>query len=118
MVTLFRNFTIIARHLVSLHQPAAVMWIPYHRRPSFASYKKTSKHASNEGVESNFLHDPRTEKLQCKNIVLNSMEIGHASMQGYRVSMEDEFIIDAMGSLPDHTFVAILDGLSYSYIQF
>lgn len=87
------------------------MWIPYHRRPSFALYKKTAKNTSNdEKMESNFLHDPRTEKLHCKNIILNSMEIGHASMQGYRVSMEDEFIIDAMISLPDHTFVAILDG--------
>lgn len=92
------------------------MWIPYHRRPSFASYKKTAKNAADEEeFESNFLRDPCTEKLHCKNLMLNSMEIGHASMQGYRVSMEDEFIIDAMNSLPDHTFVAILDGKSHSY---
>ena len=88
-----------------------MMWVPYHRRPSFAYYNKGSKREANEeGIESNFLHEPKTEKLHCKNIVINDLEIGHASMQGYRFSMEDEHIIDSMSLLPDHTFVAILDG--------
>lgn len=31
-------------------------------------------------------------------------------MQGYRVNMEDQHIIDKMSTLPDHTLLAIMDG--------
>lgn len=56
------------------------------------------------------MKNPNTEKLQCENVEVNGMNIGHASMQGYRVSMEDEHIIETFESLPDHTLVAIMDG--------
>lgn len=48
-------------------------------------------------------------------MTLNGLEIGHASMQGYRVNMEDEYIIDRMDSLPDHTLVGIMDGIFLIY---
>ena len=31
-------------------------------------------------------------------------------MQGYRVNMEDQHIIDKMSTIPDHTLLAIMDG--------
>ena len=84
------------------------MWAPLHRRPTFASPKKKQK--VEEQPPSAFLSEAKTEKLNCENVDVNGLEVGHASLQGYRVSMEDEHIIDKMDSLEDHTLVAIMDG--------
>lgn len=61
-------------------------------------------------MPSPFLSEPKTEKLKCENVLSNGLEIGHASMQGLRVSMEDEHIIECTESLKDHVIVAIMDG--------
>ena len=50
------------------------------------------------------------EKLSAENKILNGIEAGHSSMQGYRVNMEDQHIIDKMSTIPDHTLLAIMDG--------
>lgn len=87
------------------------MWIPLHRQPSFASKSNKAKKENSElDPMAHLMKNPNTEKLQCENVEVNGMNIGHASMQGYRVSMEDEHIIETFESLPDHTLVAIMDG--------
>jgi serine/threonine protein phosphatase PrpC len=55
---------------------------------------------------------PKTDKIDHVNVMINGLEIGHSSMQGYRVSMEDAFIIESIGGCKGvpHTLVAILDG--------
>ena len=56
------------------------------------------------------LDRPVTKKVNGFNTVLNSLEIGHSSMQGYRVNMEDACLAVVMEDLPDHVIVGILDG--------
>ena len=62
------------------------------------------------GGMSYFLDRPKTEQLHPLNITLNSLEIGHSSIQGYRPQMEDQFIAQTLPDLPDHVLVAVLDG--------
>lgn len=85
------------------------MWRPLHKCPSFATPRKRQREEE-PANDSAFLDEPLTEKLNLENVNINGFEIGHASMQGYRVNMEDEHIIDQMTSLKDHTFVAVMDG--------
>lgn len=85
------------------------MWKPLHKCPSFATPKKRQRVEESSQADSNFLNEPRTEKLNSENVKLNGFEIGHSSMQGYRVNMEDEHIIEGF-ELKDHTLVAIMDG--------
>ena len=92
------------------------MWTPLHRCPSFASPRKRQK--VEEPVQQNFLTVPKTEKLKCEIVNVNGLEVGHSSMQGYRVNMEDEHIIDTMDSLADHTLVAIMDGNNLTVVFF
>jgi hypothetical protein len=80
-----------------------------HRRPSFAFARKR-KRVEENAMPSPFLTEPKTEHLKCENVKMNGLELGHASMQGLRVSMEDEHIIDNISSVKDHTLVAIMDG--------
>ena len=77
-----------------------------HRRPNYLSNKRKRAQIT----PSFLLPIPKTKKLKCENKKLANLEIGHASMQGYRVSMEDEHIIDVMTQLHDHVLVAIMDG--------
>lgn len=84
------------------------MWRPLHKCPSFATPRKRQR-VEEEEAPSAFLNAPVTKKLNCENVTINGCEIGHASMQGYRVSMEDEHIIEGF-ELKDHTLVAIMDG--------
>lgn len=88
------------------------MWLPLHRRPSFASKRPAKRQATarDDDLSSFFLTKPKTEKLDLENRYLNGLEIGHAAMQGLRVSMEDKHIIDPLTTLPDHVMVAIFDG--------
>ena len=86
------------------------MWLPYHKRPSFACRRKQPKQIDPSSMH--LMKSPNRERLNCENVSLNGMEIGHASMQGFRVTMEDEHIIEPMETLPDHTLVAIMDGKS------
>jgi len=85
------------------------MWRPLHKCPSFATPRKRQRVEEEEQANPNFLNEPRTEKLNSENVSLNGFEIGHSSMQGFRVSMEDEHIIEGF-ELKDHTLVAIMDG--------
>ena len=88
------------------------MWIPYSKRPSFAFRQREAKFEeekmSNGG--GHLLDKAVLGKINSFNTVLNSLEIGHSSMQGYRVSMEDACIATTMDDLPDHVVVGILDG--------
>lgn len=58
----------------------------------------------------NLLQKPDTNRVNTFNTVLNKLEVGHSSMQGYRITMEDECIAVVMDNLPDHVLVGILDG--------
>jgi NOL1/NOP2/fmu family ribosome biogenesis protein len=82
------------------------MWLPMHKRPSFASKSRKAKPSIDF---QQLLKKPKLEKLNNENVIVNGLEIGHSSMQGYRPHMEDEYIIESM-TLPDHVIIAILDG--------
>ncbi len=45
---------------------------------------------------------PKTEVLDAENMFLNGIELGHSSIQGFRVSMEDAHII---GKLNDSSYI-------------
>ncbi len=79
------------------------MWLPFHKRPSI--YRDTK-------FEHPFLlSKPKTKKLHGENIVTASgIEIGHSCMQGYRKTMEDQYVIEEFADLEDHTLVSIMDG--------
>jgi serine/threonine protein phosphatase PrpC len=71
---------------------------------------------------------PKKGILDAETMCFNGMEVGHSAIQGYRVSMEDAHIIECFDadayadidsdvssevralSLPDHTFLSMLDG--------
>jgi len=78
-----------------------------HRQPHFAT--QTRKRAREEEPNGSFLTNPQTDKLNCENVEVHGLEVGHASMQGYRVSMEDEHVIEPL-ELPKHLLLAIMDG--------
>ena len=84
------------------------MWLPMHRRPSFMTKKCRREQLTT--YPSFLLPHPKTKKLSRENKVIEDMEIGHSSMQGYRTTMEDQHVIDKMSSLPNHVLVAIMDG--------
>jgi polygalacturonase len=90
------------------------MWVPIHCRPSF-TFNRKRKRTEEAAVPSPFLKEPVTEKLKCENVKLNGLEIGHASMQGFRVNMEDEHIIENIDSVAGHTLVAVMDGEQRSF---
>jgi hypothetical protein len=95
------------------------MWIPIHRRPSFACRRKQKQMQwQQQPMSSVFLDKPVTDKLNVENVEINGMEAGHSCMQGLRVHMEDEHIIDKMDSLPDHTLLAIMDGKSPEFLAY
>lgn len=77
-----------------------------HKMPSYLNYKKRKRFAANNFL----LKAPKTEKLCQENVMINGLEVGHSSMQGFRVTMEDEHIIEKMTTLSDHSLFAILDG--------
>lgn len=52
----------------------------------------------------------KTDRIGECNVVLNGLEIGHSSIQGFRQTMEDQYIASVLESVPGHTLVAILDG--------
>lgn len=92
------------------------MWIPFHRRPSFAQKKyRSSAPKQHTAIPGFLLEKPKTELLHVENKVYHQIEIGHASMQGYRVSMEDEHIIDHLTPNKDHLLVAVMDGHAGTY---
>lgn len=61
-------------------------------------------------ISSYFLHRPRLEKLCPMNTILNKIEIGHSSIQGYRPHMEDQYVAQTLDDLEDHVLVAVMDG--------
>ena len=96
------------------------MWLPYHRRPSFAQKKSRRDSAENDrgghrAIPGFLLDKPKTDLLHVENKIFHQIEIGHASMQGYRVSMEDEHIIDYLTAEKDHLLVAVMDGHAGTY---
>ena len=73
------------------------------------SRKRNAAHVDPD-LPAHLMSKPKINKIDHMNVVINGLEIGHSSMQGYRVSMEDAFIIDSLDSIEQHTVVAILDG--------
>jgi hypothetical protein len=92
------------------------MWLPMHRRPSFAYTQGNKRRRANYTNPYQLLNTPRTEKLNLENKIFHGLEVGHSAMQGYRVHMEDEHIIQDM-SLDKHVLVAIMDGNNLSILQ-
>ena len=74
----------------------------------FYKWRKTKDKISN--TKQFLLKNRKVEKLHNENVITNGLEIGHYCMQGFRVSMEDEYTIEIMKTLSDHALVAILDG--------
>lgn len=72
--------------------------------------KSVQKTNTDSMLPSHLMQKPKIAKIDNINVFINGLEIGHSSMQGYRVSMEDAYIINSLDSIPDHTLVAILDG--------
>lgn len=92
------------------------MWLPYHRRPNPSSlYKRRARKDDEEEIPGFLLKHPKTEILHPENKKFGNIEIGHASMQGFRVGMEDDYVIDEL-SLNDHLIVAIMDGMHRSSV--
>eukprot|EP01031_Cornospumella_fuschlensis_P030291 gene30291-36603_t len=83
-------------------------WTPIHKSANL--FRKRPKKHQSESDDGFFLSKPKTEHLDLENRVFpNGIEAGHASMQGYRVSMEDRHVIAAC-DVEDHVLVAIFDG--------
>jgi hypothetical protein len=90
------------------------MWLPYHRRPNSLPLYKRRPRGEEEAIPGFLLKHPKIDILHPENKNFGDIEIGHASMQGYRVNMEDEHVIDQL-SLKDHLIVAIMDGQSVNF---
>ena len=86
------------------------MWVPCHRQPSWLAYKRKSRRDENAGLPAHLLPEPKMEHLHEIDMTINGLQCGHSSMQGYRVSMEDEFIMKDLETTANHTLFAILDG--------
>ena len=86
------------------------MWMPLHRLPHPSSQRKRKQREAPSPHPSHLASKPKTAKIDAMNVELNGLEIGHSSIQGWRPSMEDAYIIESLDSAPGHTLVAILDG--------
>lgn len=83
------------------------------RRPSPLASRKRVRSTEEKGLSmlgSHLNNKPKTAKIDAVNVLVNGLEIGHSSIQGYRVTMEDAYIISSLDSVAGHTLVAILDG--------
>jgi len=88
-------------------------WIPYHLGPSFKRYKKRKIDNDDDDMNTSMgflLPHPKTDLIDNENVVINNLEIGHSSMQGYRVNMEDAHVIEEFTGINDHTLVGVFDG--------
>lgn len=90
-------------------------WLPYHLEPSFKRLKKRKADDDNNNDDMNtsmgyLLTQPKTEILDNENTIICGLEIGHSSMQGYRVNMEDAHIIEEFNDIKDHILVGVFDG--------
>jgi len=86
-------------------------WLPLHIGPSFKRYKKRKTDNDDMNTSMGFLlPHPKTDIIDNENVIINNLEIGHSSMQGYRVNMEDAHIIEEITSAKGHTLVGVFDG--------
>jgi len=66
----------------------------------------------------NLLDTPKTEKVDCHLFTSSTgLNCGGVGMQGWRIEMEDAHIIADLPSLPDHTFVAVFDGIVIIFVR-
>ena len=85
------------------------MWQPLSKQPSWLTRgKKRGREGDQDWRPPHLMQVAKTEILEEKLVEMNGLEIGHASMQGFRVTMEDSYIIEQLDKR--HTLVAILDG--------
>jgi len=89
-------------------------WLPLHIGPSFKRYRKRKNNDENEDDLNKsygyLLPHPKTDIIDGENIIINDIEIGHSSMQGYRIHMEDAHTIEEITSIKNHTFIGVFDG--------
>lgn len=58
------------------------------------------------------LDTPKTERVDSHQFRSSTgLNCGGVGIQGFRTDMEDMHIIVDLPSLPDHTFVAVFDGM-------
>jgi len=88
------------------------MWLPLHRQPCWLSRSRTQQREEDDyaWLPSHLNPVAKTDRIGECNVVLNGLEIGHSSIQGFRQAMEDQYIASVLESAPGHTLVAILDG--------
>ena len=86
-------------------------WLPLHIGPSFKRYKKQKIDNDDMNTSMGFLlPHPKTDIIDNENVKINNLEIGHSSMQGYRVNMEDAHIIEEIATAKGHILVGVFDG--------
>lgn len=82
------------------------LWRPLHKYPLFHEKKNQSIDIK---IPSCFLSKPRTRILSPLLFKFPQMTVGHASMQGFRVAMEDNFLVSPL-SIEEHYIVGVMDG--------
>lgn len=97
------------------------MWVPLHRSISSPQKRKRRIDTSpGAGMGPGFRSSPLTGPLHHVDVPVSavgagahagrSSMVGHSSIQGWRASMEDKYIIDDLTSIPKHSLVAVFDG--------
>lgn len=83
-------------------------FIPIHKRPSFFEEAP----GFNFNTICNFLREPKIDLVHPAEKIFSKfgLEAGHASIQGYRSTMEDQYIMEELTGAPGHFMFAILDG--------
>ncbi len=78
------------------------MWIPLSKGPHWSRKRPFSDDNNDFMLPPHLMKKPKTEVLDAENMFLNGIELGHSSIQGFRVSMEDAHII---GKLNDSSYI-------------
>lgn len=86
------------------------MWKPLHLQPS--AFIKRKRRKQEPPFPSFLMPHPDLNKVKPELHKIGPLEIGHSSIQGYRVSMEDDHIVAKLGGLEDHVLVGVFDGHS------
>lgn len=84
-------------------------FVPIHKRPSFNQFLPSF----NLRTYCTFLNKPKIELVHPEEKIFKKygLEAGHASIQGYRSTMEDQYIMEELEGSPGHFMFAILDGM-------
>ena len=64
-----------------------------HWRDASRLRKRSREQARASNLPAHLMAKPKTEHIDREIVTINDMEIGHDSIQGYRITMEDAHII-------------------------